>query len=297
MSLRTLLARASMLFLAIAVHPLAAEPAADPAALFSYDTTAPLALQEVGRVTRSGAVIRDVTFLGVQEPVNAYVVSPSGGAGPHAGILFVHWLGKPATTNRTEFLDEAVALAARGVVSVLVDAMWTKQGWYQARVPEQDFADSVRQVVELRRALDVLVAQSGVDPQRLAVVGHDFGAMYGAMAGAADHRPKTYVLIAGTPRFSDWVAFGPKPKDLEAYRRQMAAIDPVTLLPRLAPASVFLQFGSKDSYIPPERALEFYAVAAPRKQSATYEAPHEMSVPAATADRRVWLERELGLQP
>ncbi len=37
------------------------------------------------------------------------------GRGPHPAVLFVHWLGDPATTNHTEFEADARPLALLGV--------------------------------------------------------------------------------------------------------------------------------------------------------------------------------------
>ena len=47
---------------------------------------------------------------------------------------------------------------------------------------------------DLRRALDVLLAQPGVDPKRIAYVGHDFGAMYGAVLAGVDRRVSVWAL-------------------------------------------------------------------------------------------------------
>ncbi len=276
-----------------AVGLYAGEPAAD---IFAYDRAAPLNVQEAGRETRGAAVIRDLTFTPADKPVKAYLVTPAAGAGPHAAILYVHWLGEPATTNRTQFLDEAVALAGRGVVSLLVDTMWAEPGWYKNRVPEEDYARAIRQVVELRRAMDLLLAQPAIDPARVAFVAHDFGAMYGLIASALDRRAKTYVFMAATPHFIDWFLFRQQPMDLAAYKQQLAAIDPVLFVPKLAPAPVFFQFASKDFYITAEEAAEFYAAARPPKHMATYEAGHDLHTAEVAADRVAWLARELGLK-
>ncbi|MES1168863.1 MAG: hypothetical protein ABUL61_06800, partial [Oleiharenicola lentus] len=268
----------------------------DTEALFAYDRSAPLNPQEAGSETRGGAVVRDITFTPAGSPVKAYLVTPASGSGPHAAILYVHWLGEPKTTNRTEFLDEAVALAGRGVVSLLVDTMWAEPGWYKNRVPEEDHAHAVRQVIELRRAMDLLLAQPGIDPARVAFVGHDFGAMYGMIASAQDRRAKTYVFMAATPHFIDWFLYRQQPKDLAAYKLQLAPIDPVLFVAKLAPVPVFFQFANKDFYVPPEKAAEFYAAAGPRKQMATYEAGHDLHTPEVAADRVAWLVRELDLK-
>jgi dienelactone hydrolase len=262
---------------------------------FDYDKSAPLDVRERGVEQRGGATVHDLTFVGVKDPIKAYLVTPAQ-PGPHAAILYVHWLGDPVTTNRTEFLDEAVALAGRGVVSLLVDAMWAQPKWYGQRVPEEDYDRSVQQVIELRRALDLLLAQPGVDSQRVAYVGHDFGAMYGMIAGGLDRRAKTYVFMAGVPHFIDWALFARQPKDLAAYRRQIAPLDPVNFVPALAPATVFFQFANKDEYVSATQATEAYAAAGVRKQMTTYAAGHDLHTAEVAADRVAWLAQELGLK-
>jgi dienelactone hydrolase len=284
---------ASLLIL-LAASALAAEPL--PAELFAYDKTAPINLVEAGRETRGPAVIRDVTFTPAGRPVKAYLVTPAAGEGLHAAILYVHWLGEPATTNRTQFLDEAMALASRGVVSLLVEGMWAEPNWYKHRVPEEDHAHAVRQVIELRRAMDLLLAQPGVDATRVALVGHDFGAMYGMIAEALDRRARTCVFMAPTPHFEDWFLFRQQPKDLVAYKAQLAPLDPVRFVPHLTPAPVFFQFANKDFYVTADEAAEFYAAAGPRKQMATYDCDHALHLPAVAADRVAWLFRELELK-
>lgn len=263
------------------------------AKLFDYDRAAPLDVQEISSELREDASIREITFIGVKEPIQATLVTPAAGGQALGGILYVHWLGERATTNRSEFLSEAVALASQGMVSLLIDAMWAQPRWYENRVPEEDYSHAIQQVIELRRAMDVLLSQPGVDPRRVAYVGHDFGAMYGSLMGAVDRRASTYVLMAGTPHFIDWFLFARQPKDLEAFRAQLAPLDPVRFVGQLAPATVFFQFASNDRYVPEAAASEFYAGAKPEKHMATYEAGHDLQVPAATSDRVGWLLRRL----
>lgn len=269
---------------------LAAEPG-----LFDYDKSAPLNLREVGVEARGDVTVRDITFVGTKDPIKAYLVAPTGN-GPHAAVLYVHWFGEPATTNRTQFLNEAVALAQRGVVSLLVDTMWSQRGWWTGRKPETDLAGGVNQVIELRRALDLLLAQPGVDPARTAMVAHDFGAMFGAVMGAVDGRPKAYVFLAPTPRLSDWYLFNVKPASVEDYRQELAPLDPIHAVAKLAPAPVFYQFATKDKYVPAPRPMEFYDATAARKLMGTYEADHDLTPPEVGTDRVAWLAKELGLK-
>ena len=271
----------------------ASPPSAASADLFNYDRDRPFNIQDVETTTRDDARVRDITFIGVDAPVKAYLVTPVTAGDSFAAILYVHWLGERATTNRTEFLNEAVALASQGVVSLLVDAMWAQPKWYDQRVPEEDYQHSIQQVIELRRAIDLLLAQPGVEASRLAYVGHDFGAMYGIVMGAVDHRPTTYVLMAGAPHFIDWFLFAHQPKSLEDYRRQLAPLDPVQLVSQLAPAPVFFQFASHDQYVSGDAAAALYAAALPRKQTAMYDATHSLQKAEVTADRINWLVRSL----
>ncbi|MBP9945531.1 MAG: hypothetical protein KBH14_03975, partial [Vicinamibacteria bacterium] len=181
-------------------------------ALFNYDASIPLGIVEKGVEKREGVSIRDVTFNALAgKDVAAYIVTPEG-KGPFAAVLWVHWLGEPETTNRTQFLNEAVKLAAQGVVSVLVDTMWStavNPEWFGKRVPEEDYANSIRQVIALRRGMDLLLAQPNVDKARVGLVGHDYGGMYSMMMAGVDQRAKAYVYVAVVPSLNDWAFLGP----------------------------------------------------------------------------------------
>ncbi len=300
---KRLLLAATLLFLAgriAAGQTPATPPPATPVDphLFDYDRTAPLDLQESGRETRDGALVRDISFAGASGRVTAYLVAPAAPESSQAAVLWVHWFGEPATSNRSQFLPEAVALARRGVVSLLVDGMWSRQGWWEGRRTDTDLPQGIAQVIDLRRAMDLLLGQPGVDAGRVAVVGHDFGAMYASIAGALDPRAKTFVFAAPTPRMSNWYLFTYKfsPEETEAYRAKLRPIDPVEWAARLAPRSVFFQFAAKDRFVPARHAAEYYAAVPPRKVIATYDTDHEMHQPAVMQDRADWLVRELGLK-
>lgn len=226
----------------------------------------------------------------------AEIIRPSV-AGSYAAALFVHWYEPEAhDSNRTQFVEEAKELARRGVISLLVETMWSDRDWFYKRTQADDIANSMQQLAELRQALDLLLAEPGVDPARVAYVGHDFGAMYGVLLGAADSRPSCYVLMAGTPRFPDWYLYYPRLPEGErvAFRATFAPHDPITQIGRLAPAPLFFQFGTGDPHVPAERAQEFFDAAHEPKRMAWYECGHALNA-AARADRLEWLGQQLGL--
>jgi dienelactone hydrolase len=262
---------------------------------FGYARTEPLTVR-TGAVTRSGAVeTRDVSFLSGGKRVTASLVRPLD-ARRHAGILFVHWLGDPKTTNRSEFLADAHALAVRGATSLLVDAMWAQPDWFDKRKPSGDYAASIAQVVALRRALDVLIAQPDVDPARIAYVGHDFGAMYGALVAGVDPRLSRCVFMTPTATFWEWYLLGTRPADKYAYIERMRALDPGNYLAHATMRATLLQFSARDEYVPQAAADEFIAAVPNRnKMVKRYAAGHALDIGAARSDRRDWLVSQLDL--
>ena len=283
---------ALLLSLAWAGPAEAAPPA--PAGLFAYDASADLQLRTRGVEERGGVKVADVVFDGGGSDVSAYLVTPPGD-GPFAGVLWAHWLGEPATTNRTQFLAEAVALAPRGFVSLLVDAMWSKPKWYESRVPEEDFENSRRQVIALRRAMDVLEARPQVDRARLGVVGHDYGGMYAMLMAGADPRAKTYVYVATAPSLSHWAFFANQPKSKVDYLRQNAVLELTDALRQVGNASTLFQFGTRDAYVSRADTAVLFAAAQGKKERKFYDAEHEMALPQAAVDRDAWLVQELAL--
>jgi dienelactone hydrolase len=247
-------------------------------------------------VTRSAALeTRDIAFESDGRSVGASLVRLVDRK-RHAGILFVHWLGDPKTTNRSEFLPEARELAARGVTSLLVDAMWAQPNWFDTRTTSGDYSASIAQVLALRRALDVLGAQPDVDPARIAYVGHDFGAMYGALVAGVDKRPSAYVFMTPTVTFWEWYLLGTRPADKYAYIEQMRALDPVTYLARATMQATLLQFAANDEYVPQSAADEFAAAVPDRDKTVKrYDAGHALDIDTARSDRRAWLAAHLDL--
>lgn len=268
-------------------------------ALFNYDASLPLAVIEKGVERREGALVRDVTFNALTgKDVAAYIVTPQG-PGPFAAVLWVHWLGEPETTNRTQFLAEAVSLASKGVVSVLVDAMWStavNPDWFGKRVPEEDYGNSIKQVIALRRAMDLLLSQPNVDKTRVGLVGHDYGGMFSMMMAGVDQRARAYVYVALVPSLNDWAFLGPQPKSKASYLRQNAMLELTDYLRQVKNASTLLQFGTKDIYVSRVDS-GIIAAAAGTKNRKFYETDHAMNLPEIAADRAAFLLKELGLTP
>ncbi len=274
-------------------------------ARFDYDHTTVPKLTQLSSSLKGGIQIRDVEFAATgsgRAHVKVYVITPQArgevAARKYAGILYFHWLGE-ANSNRQEFFEEAGAMAKRGVVAVLIE------GYFPWKLPPKDGATDLRRVIEetidLRRALDLLLAQPGVDPQSLAFVGHDYGAMYGSILAGVDQRPQSYVLLAPTGSFSRWSLdywlAKTTPQLKNAYRDALSAIDPIKQISQLAaPAQMLLQFATHDEHIRREEAEAFAAAVGVPKQVKWYDAKHDLRIEKADQDRRAWLSKRLGLK-
>jgi len=272
--------------------------AQDPPSMFAYDRQRPAGLVATGTEVRGAAVVTDLTYQTLTGARRAaYLVTPSSpSSGSHPAVLFVHWYEPPnPTSSRKEFLPDAIELAGDGVISLLVDTMWSDPDWFRNRDPENDLGHSIEQVKELRRALDLLVSRPGVDASRVFYVGHDFGAMYGALVAGVDaSRLKGFVFMAGTRSFSDWFLLWPKRDDAvkeEAIRR-LAPLDPVRHLPKAGALPILFQFATRDRFVTKDAADALVATAAGPKEVRWYDAEHALNADA-TRDRLAWLRSRL----
>ena len=218
--------------------------------------------------------------------------------GTYAAILYVHWYEPEShASNRHQFEEEAREMARAGGVCLLVETLWSDPDFFIKRTQEHDLQNSIEEVVNIRRAMDLLMSQPNVDAKHFAYVGHDFGGMYGVLAGSLDQRPTHYVVMAATPRFPDWYLYSPKLESeaREAFIRKMSEIDPIAHAPNLSPSSVFFQFATDDPHVPRERAEEFFVAANEPKELKWYQAGHGLNEDA-THERKIWLKEKLMLK-
>jgi len=274
---------------------------------FNYHQKAPLDAQEVGVEHRGDVAIHDISYASPKGGrVPAYLVVPSG-KGPFAAVIWGHWYwSNSAMRNRKEFLAEAVALAPAGVVSLLTDGPVARPGHVEDPDPlsEKQVTDLVQQIVDMRRGADLLLARSDVDPQRLAYVGHSYDATVGGFLSGIDKRFKAFVLMAGglsgevdreSKEYQDYRRkIGPEKVD--AFRAKYAWLDPGKFVSHAAPAAVFLQYGSQEVFLNPDRARAYAAIVSEPKRFKLYDAPHALNA-EARRDRIRFLTDQLNLKP
>jgi dienelactone hydrolase len=230
-----------------------------------------------------------------QHAVRAYLVR-SGGAlrpGSHAGILFLHWLGQ-IHSDRSEFLAEAIELAPRGAVSLLPQGTFP---WQAAPTGKRRDVTRIRQQLAVFRAsLNWLIARRYVDRSRVAVVGHDYGAMYGALLANSDPRVHAAVLATPDATWGHWFVkywLGYTGKRAARYKAMFASLQPVRHVSRLGKHELF-QWAGQDVFVSAGVRKRF-ARHAPQARVDLYPTSDHQLTDAAQADRDAFLAHELAL--
>lgn len=270
----------------------------------SFDYVGASALQmELSPIRESAAVeVSKLKYLGAEGSwVEGLLVRRRGVLNP-ATVVFQHQLGADAE----QFEAEAVALARQcGWASILVAAPFSRSPaarlGFDATVPGRDAELQRKAVVDLRRAIDVALAQ-GFDASRVGYVGHSYGANWGGVLSAVEPRYRALVLIAGVGSVTagmhdknpEWDAtrnlLGPE--GFARYRQSLEALDPEPYVRRAKPRALMFQFGTRDSFTPRPDA-ERFASSAPAAEVRWYDADHNMDSAAARVDRRGFLSERL----
>ncbi len=279
--------------------------------LFDYDSKSGLELRETNYEKRGNVMMIELNYAGASgDRVPAYLLVPHGG-GPFPAIIWGHWLMKGSPlANKDEFLEEALALAQAGVVSLLIDAPQARHGFVAEKglleSGKQQSEAAMHQVIDLRRAVDLLRIRRDVDGKRIAYVGHSWDAHAGALLAGVETRICCFVLMASgysdqedtfSSQDPETVSIRKQIGDdaLREYFHEYAYDDPVNFVSHTDRESVFLQFASGD-HVTRERAQKYLdSFSSKDKQMQIYDAPHALNA-AARLDRVRWLQKHLGFK-
>ena len=298
--------RVLLLILLIGVPPLFARDAG-LLRRFDYDKKAPLDVKELGVQRRGDVTIHDISYASPKGGrVPAYLIVPHG-RGPFAAVIWGHWYWENSPMrNRKEFLDEAVALARSGVVSLLTDGPVARPGHVENRQPlnDQQADDLAQQIMDMRRGVDLLAARKDVDAKRIAYVGHSYNAMVGGFLAGLERRFKAFVLMAGglsdevDMRTRDYKAYRDKvgAEKFDAFVAKYAWLDPGKFVSHAAPAVVFMQFATQEKFLTADIARQYAAIVSEPKRFKLYDASHALNA-EARRDRVAFLCEQLKLKP
>jgi hypothetical protein len=230
------------------------------------------------------------------ETVELTVVDPLV-KGKRPMVLWLHREGQEV--KRAGFQQEAEALAAQGIASLLVELPFKRPYVHRSDNNAGD-AESIRlAIVNARRALDWAATRPEFDTAKVAVVGHRFGAWAATLLGAVDTRVDGVLLMSPPGKPSGWLQVTVQPRakafregfskeNWGAYLNSIEPLDPERWIGFLAPAKVHFQFGSNDAWVQTLEQVDLFRAASSPKSRQMYEAD-ELLNDEARKDRIQWL--------
>ena len=281
---------------------------APPLTLFAYDRAAGLDLRDSLAFTDRGVDVHRVSF-----------ESPKGGRAtgllyvPHdslrvsrgklPAIVMLH--GAPGDAAGMSGI--AVPIARQGGIVFALDAPFARRDKGKPlSFTERDSIDQVQLIVDLQRAVDVLIARTDVDSSKLGFVGLSYGAAMGSMFAGVERRIDAYALLVGDAglaahfKDADLSQFPGLPQLSRAqWCRWFAAMEPLSstrFIGRAAPARVLFLWGRQDRLVPPALANELYRAAGDTKEARWYDSGHGLP-PTAFLDMIDWLAGQIGIAP
>ena len=263
--------------------------------IYGYDRTAPLAVRDLGRANKNHPIeVRDVSFRGGKERVPAFLLKPPGD-GPYPGVIYLHGSGG----DRFEMLQAASWLTARRAVALTVESAYSPNRAIELGPGvaglRKERNRTVQEIVELRRAVDLLQSLPYVDDGRIGFVGYSAGARSGAILAGVERRIKAFVFMSGgEDTVDEFMELVPERQEKE-IRPLLEDTDGLKYIARAAPSELFFQVGKRDRVVPRD-ALETLIRAGSRpKKVVWYDAGHALG-PKAQRDQLAWLTEVLEIQ-
>jgi dienelactone hydrolase len=283
---------------ASACHAQSTSGARLPLEIFRYDRSAPLELTTQLVSDESGVATYSISYASPRGGRATGFLYVPAAPGLHPGIIVQH--GMPSRAR--DMSAQSQEFARRGAVVIAIDAPWARRGqvlFWDSR----DSANQVQLIVDLQRAVDVLLQRKDVDPRRLAYVGISYGGAMGALFAGIERRLATYVLRVGDGGLVSHFTGAEDPPNppgvsVEAWERWLAAmkpIEPLRFIANAAPTPIYFQSGELDRLVPPADARALHAAAREPMKVSWYPAGHGLN-PQANLDMIQWLAERVGLK-
>lgn len=285
------------LLAALAAAPVSAQDDL-PLHLFTYDRNAPLDVQSQPIGEQDGVAIHHVSYASPKGGRATGRLFVPAGTGPFAGVILAH--GMPG--NAEAFTGRGVFIARHGAVVIAIDAPFNRRPGGPLNFTPRDSAEQVQLIIDLQRAVDVLLARPDVDSARLAYVGRSYGGATGALFAGVERRLKTYILAVAdggvTTRFTAAGAPPPPPGQEEQARAWLASMQPIEGIRFIhrANAPILFQNARQDQAVLVPRAEALHAAATGEKTVRWYDTPHPLNA-AAYVDQLRWLSEKVGTTP
>lgn len=287
-------------------NPLAYIRSVDPAAsndfferncqLFEYDQEVSLDIQEVSSRIDDGLSVIEITYAspkGGRVPATLIVPQETG---PLAGLVMM----------RSMELEYGMRYANYGAVVIYVDPPSFRPQNADPRgiltFTEQDREEQIQLIIDLRRAIDLLMARPDVDPERIAYLGVSYGGAMGGLLAGIENRLQAYVLVVGDGGLVTHVT---NPENLtmplneffEDYRAwidDMWSIEPIHYVNHASSTPLLFQNAVRDQYVNVGDAIRYQDMASEPKHVIWYDSEHWPLPDEAVTDSAKWLQQFIG---
>lgn len=256
------------------------DPLARDAAQFFGDDGSPLDVRARTLGEEQGYTGVSLSYVGaLGERVPSVLATPTG-KGPSPCVVFFHGLGGSK--------DDAQGLAAPmrelGIGVFAYDA--PLQGERSDGTLEQVVRDPDRvaalfkqNVIDGRRALDVLAERPECDPERLGVVGLSFGGLSALLTAAADDRVRTTVTFsvadADNPTvLGEGLVARDDPQAREAALKAFRPLSATRWVKRISPRALLLVNGREDPLNPLDVVEPLQEAAGEGSETYLYDGGH-----------------------
>ncbi len=285
-------------FLVAGLHLISmAQPAKRPLQRFSYHKTVSLALTDSLIGTQQSVRIHRISFASpVGGRVSGVLFVPAE-KGRFAGILLQH--GMPGTALAQ--IPRGLYLARHGAVVLAIDAPFAQRAGNPIQLTPADSVEQVTYVINLQRAVDVLISRPDVDSTRLGYVGRSHGGAMGGLLAGIERRLKTYILVvADGGLVSHFSSEKGEPGDLlpvsgaqrSRWLAAMQPIEPIRYIHQAAPASLLMQSARQDEAVSVAAAEQVQRAAPAGTVVKWYDTGHQLNA-QAYVDQLIWFHDQL----
>jgi dienelactone hydrolase len=266
--------------------------------LFAYDVDAPLNLQKTLEATTNGVQRSAISYTSPDGgSVPGLLFDPVNRSGQRPGVVYVQ--GFPGFARGGPTVAAAQLLAEHGAVVIVIDLPIVRRAGPPIQFTAQDRAEQIQLIKDLQRAVDVLLAQPNVDPERIGFIGHSYGGAMGALFVGIERRIKAAVLMAAdggiVTHFMSSVS-GMSCTTRNAWLRAMVPIESIRFIAFAPPTALLLQNGRLDPATLPANATVLHEATPDPSTILWYDAGHGLNQQAVT-DRYNWLHERIGLDP
>jgi uncharacterized protein len=263
---------------------------------FDYDRKTPLDIEVQSSTEHAGIILDTITYASsTGESVPAVIAHPR----KPAGLPGVIWQGPGGPV-----VERAEALALLGTAVITINPPQARpSGNLALTFTDADRDQLVELMIELRRAVDVLIA-SGADPNRIAFIGYSWGGAMGGALSGIEHRIGSYNLMFADGGVVEHVLETPNRDfaplsgaELDRWLATMEPLESLYFVRHAAPSAFLFQNGLHDEEIAEVSARRLHEMASEPKDIRWYDSGHDPTpdAPEVWCEQAEWLKDQLEL--